>query len=115
MIFEDEVGWIDDPARPKGRFWKRINRSGETQSPIPTTNKGAQKRDCPTPVQELDPNSVPMKRKKGKTSAETTWENKHNMVGDMAGLHQPNKYLILELPRAWELSVSSCTHQNGES
>ena len=115
MIFEDEVGWIDDPAGPKGRFWKRINRSGETQSPIPTTNKGAQKRDCPTPVQELDPNSVPMKRKKGKTSAETTWENKHNMVGDMAGLHQPNKYLILELPRAWELSVNSCTHQNDES
>ena len=49
MIFEDKVGWIDDPAEPKGRFWKRVTRSGEIQSPTPTTNKGAQKRDGQTP------------------------------------------------------------------
>ena len=84
MIFEDEVGWIDDPARPTRRFWKRITRSGEIQSSTPTTNKGAQKRDGLTPLQELDPNTIPLKRKKGKKSAETAWENKHNMVGDMA-------------------------------
>nr|POE66312.1 uncharacterized protein CFP56_75139 [Quercus suber] len=82
MIFEYGVGWIDDPAGPKGRFWKRIIRSGEIQSLAPTTNKGAQKRDGPTPLQELDPNSIPMKQ--GKTSVETAWENKHDMVGDMA-------------------------------
>ena len=59
MIFEDEVGWIDDPARPTRRFWKRITRSGEIQSSTPTTNKGAQKRDGLTPLQELDPNTNP--------------------------------------------------------
>ncbi|KAK7856881.1 hypothetical protein CFP56_020972 [Quercus suber] len=61
MIFEDGVGWIDDPVGPKGRFWKCIIRSGEIQSPAPTTNKGAQKRNGPTPLQELDPNSIPLK------------------------------------------------------
>ncbi|KAL0003519.1 hypothetical protein SO802_017300 [Lithocarpus litseifolius] len=61
MIFENEVGWIDNSDGPKGRFWKRITRSGETKSPTHTTNGGAQKRDGPIPLQELDPNSISMK------------------------------------------------------
>lgn len=53
MIFEDEVGWICDPAGPKGGFWKCITRSVEVKSPTPTTNKGAQKRNGPTPYRNL--------------------------------------------------------------
>lgn len=50
MIFEDEVGWINDLTGPKGGFRKRITRCVEVKSPTPTTNKGAQKRNGPTPL-----------------------------------------------------------------
>lgn len=72
MIFENEIGWIDDPTGPKGRFWKCITRSGETKNPTHTTNEGAQKRDGPIPLQELDPISISisMKPKKGEKSVE---------------------------------------------
>lgn len=64
MIYDANLGWIDEPPRPTTRYWNRITRTGENKSPTKTPiNTKVKKRAGLTPLHELDPNSI--ERKKG--------------------------------------------------
>ena len=67
MIYDTNLGYINELPRPTTRYWKRITKIGENKTPTKTPiNTEVKKRAGPTPLQELDPNSISMKHNKGK-------------------------------------------------
>lgn len=91
MIYDTNLGWIDEPPRPTTRHQKRITRPSENKSPRKTPIIiEDKKRAGPTPLQEQDPNSLAIKRKKGKKVATQNEEKHFNMDGILAeALVQP--------------------------
>lgn len=69
---------------PTSKYWKRLARdntksmSHKEESPI----KG--KREGPTPLQELDPNSGSLKRRKGRKEGKQVLTEEEEMVGGEA-------------------------------
>ncbi|XP_075665231.1 uncharacterized protein LOC142634866 [Castanea sativa] len=62
--FDDNMGWTSEVLSPTSRHWKRLARENNKQAQgTGSPNKG--KRVGPTPLQELDPNSGDLKRRKG--------------------------------------------------
>lgn len=68
MLYDNELGWINEPIGPKPKYWKRIKRKNEKEnnSPIQATTTANSNRVGPTPLQELDQSSTPLKQSKDK-------------------------------------------------
>jgi len=68
MIYYKDLGWVDEPIGPKTRYWKRIDRKNEKENtgPLQAVVSLDKKRIGPSPLQELNPNSISLKRSKGK-------------------------------------------------
>ena len=85
MIYDTNLGWIDEPPGSTTRYWKRIIRPSENKSPEKTPIIiEDKKRAGPTPLQELDPKSITTKRKKGKQVVAQNEEKHFNMDGGLA-------------------------------
>jgi len=48
------------------KYWKRLAREIKSDAPKKNKSPTKQKRGCPTPLIELDPNALKLKRIKGK-------------------------------------------------
>ena len=68
MIYDKDLGWVDEPIGPKTRYWKRINRKNEKGNigPFQAVVSLNEKRIGPSPLQDLNPNSISLKRSKWK-------------------------------------------------
>ena len=68
MIYDKDLGWVDEPIGPKTRYWKCINRKNEkgNTGPLQAVVSLNEKRIGPSPLQELNPNSISLKRSKRK-------------------------------------------------
>lgn len=85
MIYDTNLGWIDESPGPTTRYWKRITRIGENKSLTKTPiNTEVKKRAGLTLLQELDPNSISVKHKKGKKVVGQNEEKNFHMDGGMA-------------------------------
>lgn len=85
MIYNTNLGWINEPHGPTTRYWKRITRIGENKTPTKTPiNIEVKKRADPTLLQELDPNSISMKHNKGKNMVGQNEKKHFNMEGNRA-------------------------------
>ena len=83
MIYNKDLGWVDELIGPKTRYWNALtekNNIGPLQA-IVSLNK---KRIRSSPLQELDPNSIPLKRSKGKQKVGQHQGNERNMDGGVA-------------------------------
>nr|POE67963.1 hypothetical protein CFP56_75730 [Quercus suber] len=84
MCYDEKTGWTSETLGPASRHWKRLAREinkGVVQESISPSNP---KRVGPTPLQELDPNSVCQKRRKGKNVGDEETNGKKNRVGGVA-------------------------------
>ena len=66
MSFDENVGWVAEKMGPKSKHWKRLAREIKSDSPKKNKSLTKQKRECPTPLIELDPNALDLKRRRGK-------------------------------------------------
>ena len=57
LRFDDKKGWIAKTLGPTSRHWKRLARENNKQETQASESPTKGKRDGPTPLQELDPNS----------------------------------------------------------
>ena len=84
MLFDPKRGWTSKKLGPKSGHWKRLARKGKvvpTQEGLGPMN---QKREGLTPLQELDPNVLDQKRRRGKTQNKPTLEDEKQMDGNKA-------------------------------
>ena len=65
LSFDDKKGWVAENLGPTSRHWKRLARENSKQTSQEGENPIKGKRDGPIPLQELDPNSKNLKRRKG--------------------------------------------------
>ena len=65
LNYDTKDGWVAAKLGPKSKHWKRLAR--EVNNNKPAGKKGLKngKREGPTPVQELDSNSLKQKHRKG--------------------------------------------------
>nr|POF20566.1 hypothetical protein CFP56_73345 [Quercus suber] len=86
MIYDKDLGWVDELIGPKTRYWKRIDRKNEKENtgPFQAIVLSNKKRIGSSPLQELDPNSTLLKRSKGKQKVGQHLRNEHSMDGGVA-------------------------------
>ena len=65
MSFDDKKGWIVETLGPTSRHWKRLVRENDKWVTQVSESPTKVKKDGPTPLQKLDPNSGNLKCKKG--------------------------------------------------
>ena len=84
MSFDDQKGWVAESLGPASKHWKRLAREsnkGKSQvSGSPTKGK----REGPTPLQDLDPNTGSLKRRKGRQTGDHEQNGKENTDGGVA-------------------------------
>nr|POF15956.1 hypothetical protein CFP56_42778 [Quercus suber] len=66
MSFDKDKGWVTETLGPNNGHWKRLARQTNKPSPVKRESPEKLKRSGPVPLQELDPNALNNKRKKGK-------------------------------------------------
>nr|POE60143.1 hypothetical protein CFP56_45087 [Quercus suber] len=86
MSFIQEKVWVAEPLGPNSGHWKRLTRTNNKQSlKVKTsTDNTNTKRKGYVPLQELDPNTLSTKRKKGLNKEESKAYGHENMVGGEA-------------------------------
>ena len=84
MIFDDNKGWTTETLGPTTRHWKCLAREIKGKSTEVGLGQENKKRLGPTPLQELDPNVVDQKKRKGKNQRKLTLENEEDTVGGEA-------------------------------
>lgn len=67
LSYDPKEGWVVSNFGPNNGHWKRLVREEKQNKPKGEKKGGAkpQKREGPTPIQELDPNLTELKRRKG--------------------------------------------------
>ena len=66
MSYDENVGWVAEKIGPKYKHWKRLAREIKLDTPKKSKSPIKQKRECPTPLAEIDPNALELKRRRGK-------------------------------------------------
>nr|POE75229.1 hypothetical protein CFP56_76589 [Quercus suber] len=84
MTYDPKEGWVSEKLGPNSKHWKRLAREVKTTGKCTTGSPGSQKREGPTPLQELDPNVLSQKKKKGKTKVNDISVQHNHMDGDEA-------------------------------
>ncbi|XP_030964072.1 uncharacterized protein LOC115985247 [Quercus lobata] len=84
MTFNQEKGWVTEPLGPTSGHWKRLARKIKTPSPNKVDCTSKTKHKGPIPLQELDPNNISSKRRKGKLQVSKVTDENGNMVGGEA-------------------------------
>ena len=83
MSFNKDKGWVAETLGPTSGHWKRLARQNNKPSPVKKDSLEKLKRSGPVPLQELDPNALNTKRKKGKTqTGGKIDEDKHKVGGE---------------------------------
>ena len=73
-----------EPLGPNSGHWKCLARTNNKQSPNVKTSPDNTKRKGSVTLQELDPNVLSTKRKKGLNKEESEADGYESMVGDEA-------------------------------
>ena len=84
MSFNKEKGWVAETLGPTSGHWKRLARQNNKPSPAKRDSPEKLKRGGPVPLQELDPNVLNTKRKKGKNQTEEKIDEDKQKVGGEA-------------------------------
>nr|POE86190.1 hypothetical protein CFP56_07297 [Quercus suber] len=84
MSFNKDKGWIFETLGPTSGHWKRLARQTNKPSPGKRDSPEKLKRSGPVPLQELDPNALNTKRKKGKLQTEEKIDEDKRKVGGEA-------------------------------
>ena len=90
LNYNPNEGRVAAKLGPKSKHWKRLAREANNNKPIGKRGLKARKREGPTSVQELDPNNLNQKRRKGlkwsdnKLENETTENENESMDGGVA-------------------------------
>ena len=64
MNYEMNVGWIAESLSPTSGHWKRRARAGQTKGKEKVESPAEKKRECLTPLGEIDQNVLVRKRRK---------------------------------------------------
>nr|POF17275.1 uncharacterized protein CFP56_18387 [Quercus suber] len=65
MTHDSNVGWTSEALGPKSKYWKRLAREAKGKDHNDGLGPENKKRSGPTPLQELDPNIIDLKKRKG--------------------------------------------------
>ena len=84
MSFDQNVGWVTEKMGPKSKHWKRLAKEIKSDTPKKNKSPTKQKRECPTPLIELDPNALELKRRRGKNKQHVVSEYGNTMDGGEA-------------------------------
>nr|POE67398.1 hypothetical protein CFP56_43642 [Quercus suber] len=84
MSYDGEKGWTTEKIGPNSRHWKRLAREVPKEKKAEVKNLKVSKREGPTPLSELDPNTLEQKRRKAGKSISLTENVKTQMVGGEA-------------------------------
>lgn len=84
MSFDPSDGWVVEKLGPNSRHWKRLAREGKSSGPVTAGSPRRQKRRGPTPLQELDPNALSQKKRKGKATLNEVSEQYNQRDGGVA-------------------------------
>ena len=84
LSFDDKKGWIAENFGPTSRHWKSLARDNSKQASQEGENPTKGKRDGPIPLQELDPNSENLKRRKGSKGGTYDLNGQEEKVGGVA-------------------------------
>ena len=92
MTFNQEKGWVTGPLGPTSGHWKHLARKVKTLSPNKVDCTSKTKCKGPVPLQELDPNNLSLKRRKGKLQVcEVTDENVNTIGGEVVAAVQHHR------------------------
>lgn len=81
MLFNAKVGWTTETLGANTKHWKRLAREIKGKSIEVDLGLETKKRTGPTPLQELDPNVVDQKKRKGKKQRKLSLKNEEEMIG----------------------------------
>ena len=84
MSYDGEKGWIVEKMGLNSRHWKRLAREVKKEKKAEIINLKVSKREGPTPICELDPNTLEQKRKKAEKYTSLTEDVNTQMVGRKA-------------------------------
>nr|POE51193.1 hypothetical protein CFP56_49409 [Quercus suber] len=84
MSFDENVDWVAEKMGPTSKHWKRLAREIKSDAPKEKTSPTKLKREGPTPLTELDPKALELKRRRGKNKQHVVPEHESMMVGDEA-------------------------------
>nr|POE80699.1 hypothetical protein CFP56_18897 [Quercus suber] len=65
MTYDPIVGWVTEKLGPSSKHWKRLARGEKSSESVISLSPIKQKREGPTPLSELDPNVLELKRRRG--------------------------------------------------
>ena len=89
MSFDKDKGWVVKTLGPTSEHWKRLARQTNKPSPSKRDSPEKLKRSGPISLQELDPNALKTKRKKGKLqTGEKIDEDKTKVGGEAVATAQ---------------------------
>ena len=84
MSFDKDKGWVAETLGPTSGHWKRLARQTNKPSPSKRISPEKLKRSGPVPLQDLDPNTLNTKRKKGKLQIGEKLDEDKTKVGGKA-------------------------------
>nr|POE99196.1 hypothetical protein CFP56_73271 [Quercus suber] len=84
MMYDTNVGWTSEALGPKSKHWKRLAREAKGKDHSDGLRPESKKRIGPTPLQELDPNAIVQKKRKGTNQRKFIAENEKEMDGGEA-------------------------------
>ena len=70
MSYDPSEGWVTSKLGPTSGYWKRLAREAKQSKPKGEKSPKIQKRSGLTPLQELDPNALVLKRRKNQKQSE---------------------------------------------
>ena len=84
MTYDQTVGWVTEKMGPNRKHWKRLVREIKPGSSTKNASPTKLKREGPTPLIDLDPNVLELKRRRGKNKQKVESENENLMAGGVA-------------------------------
>lgn len=81
MMYDPTVGWVTEKLGPSSKHWKRLARGEKSSESVISLSPIKQKREGPTPLSELDPNVLELKRRRGKTKTKEETKNEQTVGG----------------------------------
>ena len=94
LNYDTKDGWVAAKLSPKSKHWKRLAREVNNNKPAGKKGLKNRKREGPTPMQELDSNSLKQKRRKGLKQSDIIdevgiTENKNESMDGGVRRHRP--------------------------
>lgn len=84
MSYDGEKSWTTEKIGPNTRHWKRLAREVKKEKKAEIKNLKVSKREGPTPLYELDPNTLEQKCRKAGKCISLTKDVNTQMVGEEA-------------------------------